>query len=401
MGVGRDAGGIGAERYEDGGTGIAAEVAAMVALGVEVDEAEAAEWLAAVAESAASEGEHRWLPSIGVGGHRLALLDFDGDPGRLGRLRRLAGLVGTRPGADVGVALAVAGSSAQSRIQPFPADIDFFERVHFAVESVAEAKRRFAALVLELATGDGARSPLRLEEIVFGYDAAGRSRRWCKYEFGSLLGFLPTWALAGRDPGFVKVTWFLAEEELGGPTWVSKVIDATWQDAAEQIANLDGGIDADFQQIYLDDRGMALASRLTEGRWAVDRDAYVMAMEWEVLVGCRSDPPNYGKVAKRLYNLCRLTDRRLEAGFLRELFDEPMARWYGARTRLAALLAALLAQGVAENEEGASALAAFVEQVAVLGAETLAEPGKMGGQGGGGAIERPAALLRRVAETRR
>jgi hypothetical protein len=37
---------------------------------------------------------------------------------------------------------------------------------------------------------------------------------------------------------------------------------------------------------------------------------------------------NYGKVAKRLYNIFRLTGRYEEAAFLRELFDEPATMLY-------------------------------------------------------------------------
>ena len=38
--------------------------------------------------------------------------------------------------------------------------------------------------------------------------------------------------------------------------------------------------------------------------------------------------PNYGKAAKRMYNIFRLTGRYHEAIFLRELFDEPASMLY-------------------------------------------------------------------------
>ena len=38
--------------------------------------------------------------------------------------------------------------------------------------------------------------------------------------------------------------------------------------------------------------------------------------------------PNYGKAAKRLYNIFRLTGRYVEAAYLRELFDEPTTMLY-------------------------------------------------------------------------
>ena len=37
---------------------------------------------------------------------------------------------------------------------------------------------------------------------------------------------------------------------------------------------------------------------------------------------------NYGKAAKRMYNIFRLTGRYEEAVFLRELFDEPTSMLY-------------------------------------------------------------------------
>jgi hypothetical protein len=38
--------------------------------------------------------------------------------------------------------------------------------------------------------------------------------------------------------------------------------------------------------------------------------------------------PNYGKAAKRMYNIFRLTGRYQEAAYLRELFDEPATVLY-------------------------------------------------------------------------
>ena len=41
-----------------------------------------------------------------------------------------------------------------------------------------------------------------------------------------------------------------------------------------------------------------------------------------------SGDPNYGKVAKRMYNIFRLTGKYGEAAYLRELFDEPATVLY-------------------------------------------------------------------------
>jgi hypothetical protein len=57
-------------------------------------------------------------------------------------------------------------------------------------------------------------------------------------------------------------------------------------------------------------------------------DNYVGQLEHEVEKYLKKDPRNYGKVAKRMYNIFRLTGRYNEAAFLRELFDEPATVLY-------------------------------------------------------------------------
>jgi hypothetical protein len=56
-------------------------------------------------------------------------------------------------------------------------------------------------------------------------------------------------------------------------------------------------------------------------------DDYVVQLRKEVRKYV-SDSPNYGKAAKRLYNIFRLTGRYAEAAYLRELFDEPTTMLY-------------------------------------------------------------------------
>jgi hypothetical protein len=73
-------------------------------------------------------------------------------------------------------------------------------------------------------------------------------------------------------------------------------------------------------------------------------------MEREIAKYCDGDHGDYAKVAKRLYNLCRLTGRFAEAIYVRELFDEPAARLHQIRLRIE--LAGLL------SEDERSALAA-------------------------------------------
>ena len=54
---------------------------------------------------------------------------------------------------------------------------------------------------------------------------------------------------------------------------------------------------------------------------------YVQQLEGEVRKYLRKDP-NYGKAAKRMYNIFRLTGRYEEAAYVRELFDEPATALY-------------------------------------------------------------------------
>lgn len=97
-------------------------------LGVEIDEQEAAQWLGAIDGARQSEDVVVDVRE-GVFGHRVTMLDFS--PARLAHFRKIAKIVEftDEPGV-VETALALSGSAAQSRIQTFPGDADFFERVN-------------------------------------------------------------------------------------------------------------------------------------------------------------------------------------------------------------------------------------------------------------------------------
>ncbi|MGB2911442.1 MAG: hypothetical protein WBB55_12740 [Anaerolineales bacterium] len=56
-------------------------------------------------------------------------------------------------------------------------------------------------------------------------------------------------------------------------------------------------------------------------------DDYVNQLENEVKKYVIKDP-NYGKAAKRMYNIFRLTGKYPEAAYIRELFDEPTTILY-------------------------------------------------------------------------
>jgi hypothetical protein len=325
-------------RSETGTDTLQALLAEVAAAGVVLDAQQAGAWLEAVVRADATPDEFAIAVEEGIGGHELALIDFD--PTDVEHLRRIGRLIRAPALLGVSSALAISGSTAQGRIHPFPADVDFFERVHIVAPDEAEARLRLAQLVRANATEIDA---LSLDEVIFGV-AADRTRlRWTPDDVDA--GRLTlrgtdaadgsvTWEDAAADPGFVKIDWLMNDPAGGGLGWVTKVIDATWQTPDGPILSLDERIDADYQQVYLDTADARLAARLTSSLREADRAWYISQLELEVHHHCLSRPPNYGKVARRLYNLCRLTGRYVEALYLRGLFAGAAARLYQAHPRL-------------------------------------------------------------------
>ena len=106
-------------------------------LGVELDENEAREWVQAMANEEAG-GDLLVDVNTGVYGHRVSMLDFA--PADLARFREMGKIVGfdDRP-PNVLTALSISGSAAQSKINTFPADCDFFERINIKADTREEA----------------------------------------------------------------------------------------------------------------------------------------------------------------------------------------------------------------------------------------------------------------------
>jgi len=144
------------------------------------------------------------------------------------------------------------------------------------------------------------------------------------------------WATAPGRPGWCKIDW-LAADPLGGAIGaVSNVLDPTWEAPDGTIVALDGFLEPWFQEVYLDPGTLPLFRRIVAQLGADAVDAYVDELEAEVrryLV----EPANHGKVARRAYNIFRLTGRHAEAAYVRELFDEPATALYGVAASLAAL----------------------------------------------------------------
>ncbi len=324
-----------------------------VLMGIEIDREEAERWIAAM--SAEASGSVTVDVDSGVYGHRVTMADHD--PAELDRFRRMAAVVGfdDRP-PMVMTALALSGSAAQARIHRFPADADFFERIHIRADTREEACRVLAEVirhkVLSTMRGDG----YRLHEVKFGSwpgdgstvegpVQAGSPVSWqpAQVETGAIAYVRPDrtdavllWEEAALDPGWCKLDWVIADAAEGRLSNASNVLDPTWEAPDGTITPLDGYLDPYFQEVYLETDSIPLFSKLVKEMGADSVADYVERLTEEVhKYTVRA--PDYGKAARRMYNIFRLTGRYAEAAYIRELFDEPVTALY----QVAALLRTL------------------------------------------------------------
>jgi hypothetical protein len=313
-------------------------------LGVELDEPEAREWIDAMAAEATG-GDIVVDVDSGVFGHRATMLDLQ--PAELERFRRIAAIVGFENRDNVTTALALSGSAAQSRIHSFPADADFFERVHITAPTREEACAVLADVIREKALATMAGPTYRLWEVKFGtFETdvirdgkevhAGSPMSWNPQEIsaGEMEVELPSgerrtveWQEAAREPGWCKLDWVVADPARGQLANASNMLDPTWEAPDGTIVPLDGFLDPYFQEVYLDTDSMPLFEKIIKELSTDAVDEYVAQLEKEVWKYSAKDP-NWGKVARRLYNIFRLTGHYPEAAYIRELFDEPTTALY-------------------------------------------------------------------------
>lgn len=328
----------------DGADALAGIIESAKRLGVELDETEAAEWVAALAAESAG-GDVVVDVDSGIFGHRASMLDFT--PADLARFRAMGEVVGfpNRP-PEVRTALALSGSAAQGRVQAYPGDCDFFERIHIAAPTREAACAILAFEMRDKALSTRVGPTYRLWEVKFGSypfdgDRAGRPVKqgapisWTADEVatGAIVvnrdgePVTVTWEDASAEPGWCKLDWIIADAARGGLANASNMLDVTWEAPDGSIEPLDGFVDPYFQEIYLEPESLPLFRRLI-GELATDSvEVYVGQLEHEVVKYATKDP-NWGKVARRLYNIFRLTGRYPEAVYLRELFDEPTTVLY-------------------------------------------------------------------------
>ncbi len=340
-------GGAGTRTAEDA---IASVLAAARDLGVELDADEAEAWIASMSAEAA--GSLVVDVDSGVYGHRVTMADVD--DASLTRFRRMAGIVGfeDRP-PDVLTALALAGSAAQGRVHRFPADADFFERIHIRAATREASCDLLATVMRDKATGTLSGPGFRLHEVKFGtwpFDAtvgeatirAGSPVSWTAadvergevaYRSADGAPAALSWADASRDPGWCKLDWVIADPERGGLANASNSLDVTWEAPDGTVTPLDGFLDPYFQEVYLESDSIPLFSRLVKQMGADSVAEYVEVLNHEVYKYTVAES-NHAKAARRLYNIFRITGRYAEAAYIRELFDEPV----GALYQLAAML---------------------------------------------------------------
>lgn len=312
-------------------------------MGVELDEAEALRWLSAMA--ADTGGEIVLDARSGTFGHRVSMLDFS--PANLAHFRAIGRIVEFEDQPGIETALALSGSAAQSKIQTNPGDCDYFERVNIHAPTRAEACRLLGELMREKALATERGETYRLIEVKFGSAPVEVLRDGKLIARGSALSWTPAelregaiqatttggepialrWSDVAIDPGWCKLDWVVANPALGTLANASNMLDVTWEAPDGTITPLDGHLDGYFQEVYLDADSIPIFSKLVRNATPDALDEYVAQLEHEVAKYVTREL-NYGKAAKRMYNVFRLTGRYIDAAYLRELFDEPAAMLY-------------------------------------------------------------------------
>jgi hypothetical protein len=313
-------------------------------MGVELDEAEALQWLTALA---ANPGEEIVMDErAGVFGHRISMLDFS--PTDLEHFRRVGRLVEFKdvPGV-VETALALSGSSAQSKIQAYPGDADYFERVNILAGTRSQACGILANIMRQKVLDTLKGPTYQFIEVKFGQypqEVVKDGKRYAKdapiawmpdeVAAGQIEAFTPegqpvtiTWKDASSNPSWCKLDWVVADPQRGQLANASNMLDVTWEAPNGSITPLDGYLDPYFQEVYLEAESVPIFSKLAQHVSADALEEYVFQLEKEVNKYLNKDV-NYGKAAKRMYNIFRLTGKYQEAAFIRELFDEPASMLY-------------------------------------------------------------------------
>ncbi len=160
----------------------------------------------------------------------LQCLTFN--PQELEYFRRIGKLVEFEdiPG-KVETALALSGSAAQSKIQSYPGDCDYFERVNIIAPSREDACQILGKIMREKALNTVQAPTYQLIEVKFGsypedmvigeiHGKANTPIAWKPDQIraGKIEGFRPdgtaisvTWDETCNDPGWCKLDWVVAD----------------------------------------------------------------------------------------------------------------------------------------------------------------------------------------------
>ncbi|HZY43197.1 MAG TPA: hypothetical protein VFF70_00475, partial [Anaerolineae bacterium] len=290
-------------------------------VGVEIDTEAAIEWMVAVSE-AEREGALAQDPFSGVFGHRISLLDFDQD--HLDYFRRLGQRVRLARRSNVETAIAIAGSSAQGKVQLFPGDNDFFERVNIKTPTLDAARKLLRDMVRETAIRAFLEPDIVLLEVNLGVyplaviergepRGAGDSITWKPSDVANgyivvaraddpNLSIRINWAEVQSGLGCTFFGWIVADRESGRIVLASNMLDVTWEAPDGKLTSLDGSIDPFFQEIYLEAAALPVFTKIVKQVEQSAMNAYINSMRWQVF-HYTHQAPNYGKASKRLYNL--------------------------------------------------------------------------------------------------
>lgn len=316
-------------------------------LGVQINEQELERWMNSITE--ATEGSDIVLDEeTGVFGHKVSMLDFD--PKDLEYFRAIGKIVEFEdvPG-KVETALALSGSAAQSKVQIHPGDCDYFERVNIIAPTRLEASEILVQIMREKVISSISGPNFQLVDVKFGgypqdvicnerLRRKGSPITWSpedvvagKIELKDSEGnpLIITWDSLAKDySGWCKLEWVIADPVRRQLANASNVVDVTWEAPDGTITALDGYLDGYFQEIYLDAQSAPIFEKLVKHASTDVMDDYVTALQKQVKKYVKEGHLNYGKAAKRMYNIFRLNGQYEEAAFLRELFDEPAALLY-------------------------------------------------------------------------
>ena len=120
------------------------------------------------------------------------------------------------------------------------------------------------------------------------------------------------WEDMAQDPGWTKMDWVVADPNRKELFNASNMLDVTWEAPDGSITALDGYLDPYFQEVYLEAESVPIFSKLAKHVAGNALDDYVDALETQIAKYITKDL-NYGKAAKRMYNVFRLTGRYEEA----------------------------------------------------------------------------------------